>query len=369
MYDKKEVVILATLNAWLPIDGYGGIEKVTLQRTKYLKKLGYKVQIVGNIKDENLANSVISINKIIKYPSGLLPNIEWLLTLKWEKYISTFTKIKNEIWNAPILSDAGTYDPFHGYFLAKNLGIDRFLYYLHGNHYIINNRDRKIYQPLDKLGKFSMKINYGALNSRLNELLKSKGYKSYFMPNGIEFPDLSEINKNPENYCLFIGLISKRKAPHYAIKIAKNLNINLKIVGPIQDYYYFDTMIRPFLSEKIEYLGEVSNDILKNLLKRSKCLLFTSVWDDPQPAVVLEAVSYGVPVLALNYGFYSGIYDMIEDYKNGFIGNFEDLIKHASNIFELDRISIYEHSKNKWEWEKILINYHIPVIEKLGKDL
>ena len=94
-------------------------------------------------------------------------------------------------------------------------------------------------------------------------------------------------------------------------------------------------------------------------------MLFTSEWDDPQPTVVLEAMSYGVPVLALNYGYYSGIYEMVRNFKNGFIGSAIDIVNNYESIINLRRLDVYDYTKMNWSWDYILKKYHIPIIEKM----
>ena len=135
---QKEVVVFAPLWKKLPINGYGGVEWTTLERVKYLRKIGYKVQLIANTEDFTLADEVLPIQKLYKFPKSKWDHLKWLLSFKWPKYLSSFSKISDMIWEAPILSDAAAMDPFNNYFLAYSLGIKRVLYYLHGNYYLTN---------------------------------------------------------------------------------------------------------------------------------------------------------------------------------------------------------------------------------------
>ncbi len=223
-----------------------------------------------------------------------------------------------------------------------------------------------MYYNIDKVTHIIKSINYGALNSHVADLARREGYKVYYMPNGIEFSSFSNHEPNNESFCLFVGRIDKQKAPHLAIKIAEELKIRLKIVGPINDYDYFNSIIKNKLSNNIEYLGEISRVTLDNLYKEAKCLILTSQWSDPQPTVVLESLSKGTPVIILNtIGYYSGVFDMVENNVNGFIGNIEEIKANADSIFNMDKRSVYLKSKEKWEWENVLRNYHVPIIEKI----
>jgi len=367
--NHKEIIVFAPLWKKIPTQGYGGIEKTTLERVKNLRKIGYKVQFVANTDDQNIADEIISISKVFKFPKSRTDDLTWFLLFKWADYLSSFSRLSKRLWNAPIISDASSMDPFSNYFLANSLGKERMLYYLHGNYYFTNGIGGRFFYPLDKFISASWKVNYGGLNKCISNMLASRGIKSYYMPNGMVFPDISIARNDNDGYLLFVGIITKYKAPHYAIQIAKKLHLPLKIVGPIGDRVYFDTYVKGHIGDNIEYLGEIPRNSLNELFLGAKALLFTSDWNDPQPAVVLEALSSGVPVLALNKPYCSGLYDMIENFENGYVGTMEEVIENASSIFEIDRKSIYRKSLEKWSWDRILKTYHIPVIERLYRNL
>jgi len=368
MSQQKNVVVFAPLWGVLPAEGYGGIERVTLDRAKHLGNIGYTVQLIANTDRTDLADEVLVAKRVFKFPKSKSSNIRWFLSLKWTSYLSSFSKLSGKIWEAPILSDAASMDPFNNYFLAHSMGKERLLYFLHGNYYFTNGVGKPLFYPLDKITKASWLVNYGALNKRLNNLLKSKGFKCNYMPNGIELPSFSLVRGDDDGYLLFVGILTREKAPHFAIKIAEKLNLPLKIVGPIGDRSYFDSFIKNHIGNNIEYLGEVPRSFLNEIISGAKCLLFTSDWNDPQPAVVLEAMSYGIPVLALNNGYFSGVYDIIDNFQNGYIGSMDDVLLNAERVFAIDRHTIYTKTKAKWSWEYVLSKYHVPVIEKLRED-
>jgi glycosyltransferase involved in cell wall biosynthesis len=362
----KEVIVFAPLWKKIPVKGYGGIERVTLKRVKHLRLEGYKVQLVANTDERFLADEVINPDKIFRIPKSNLEESLWLLSLKWTNYLSQFSRLGDRLWDAPILSDTSSVDPFNNFFLSRSMGKRRITFILHGNFYFTNGVGKVLIYPVDRLIGASKRLNFGALNTRVSDLLKERGLSCSYMPNGTEFVASPQMIEEPDNYLLFIGAITRLKAPHLAILLSKKLNIPLKIVGPIRDRKYFDSMILPNIRDNIEYLGEIDENILSELRKKAKALIFSSDWNDPQPTVVLEAMSNGVPVLALNLGYYSGIYDMIDNFQNGFVGSMEEVISNAESIFELDRKSVYEKSKAKWSWEFVLRRYHIPVIEGLS---
>lgn len=362
----KEVVIFAPIYTKLPVDGYGAIEKITLERAKHLRKLGYKVQIIANLEQTGIADEILSPNVYTKLPSNKTEEMIWLATLKWRRYLANYIRLKDRIWDAPILSDESSIDPFDNYFLSKNMQPRKLLYYLHGNYYFSNNISKYLFQPLDKVLGSTSKTLYGTLNKHLLYEFEKRHLPAYYMPNGIVFPERESIEKNSnENYLLFVGGIKRVKAPHIAIQIARKIKMKLIIVGPIQEAAYFNEKVKPNLNNDIQYKGEISRNELNQIFSHASALLFTSEWDDPQPTVVLEAMSYGVPVLALNYGYYSGIYEMVRNFKNGFIGSTVDIVNNYESIINLRRLDVYDYTKMNWSWDYILKKYHIPVIEKM----
>lgn len=369
MSSNKRVVVFAPLFKRLPTHGYGAIEKLTLERVTSLKRAGYKVQFVGPIDDLNFADEVINVEKTYKFPSNTLSRSLSLLNLSWTKYMKEFINLRRNVWDAPILSDAAAMDPFNNFFLAKNYGINRIIFFLHGNFYTSNGIGRYLFAPMDLFTNVSKKINFAPLNYALFNYMKSNGYKVKYMPSGAEFPSSDKIITTPRDYAMFIGVINQYKAPHLAIKLAKKIGIRLLLIGPSYDKVYFEKFILPNLDERIRYLGEVDRSCLDELLRNSKCLFFTSTWNEPQGLVILEALSWGVPVLSLKPGPFSGSFDMISQGETGYIGDFDDLVANSEQIFSLKRSEIQAKASSKWSWNNIIKNYYDNAITEMQSEI
>ena len=131
----REVVIFSPIWQKLPVRGYGAIERITLERSVALRKLGYKVQIVANLEQDGIADEVIKADTTDRYPKNRKEQAIWLFTLRWRKYLSSFYNLTDKIWDAPILSDQSSIDPFDNYYLSKKMRPRKLLYFLHGNYY------------------------------------------------------------------------------------------------------------------------------------------------------------------------------------------------------------------------------------------
>ena len=81
--------------------------------------------------------------------------------------------------------------------------------------------------------------------------------------------------------------------------------------------------------------------------------------------VLLEALSYGVPIIATLPGFYSGFYDICSA-NNSISGNsVEEILQNYKTLQDLSRIRIYEDTKNEWSWENIIKRCYLPTFDKI----
>ena len=130
---------------------------------------------------------------------------------------------------------------------------------------------------------------------------------------------MAALDRAAEPYLLFLGRISPEKRPDRAIAVAKGCGIRLKIAAKVDaaDRAYFAREIEPLLDDpKIEFIGEVGEAEKPALLGGAKALLFPIDWPEPFGLVMIEAMSYGTPVVAWRCG---SVPEVMEDGVTGFI--------------------------------------------------
>ena len=139
--------------------------------------------------------------------------------------------------------------------------------------------------------------------------------KIEYIPN---FVDITTFKPNftPGNYFLYIGRLSIEKGVSTlisAFKKIKNKNTKLYIVGngPLKNELESFSQNDP----RITFTGYLSGKKLKVITQNSLAVVVPSEWYENAPLSVLEAFSYGKPVIGSNVG---GIPEMIEDGNNGF---------------------------------------------------
>jgi glycosyltransferase involved in cell wall biosynthesis len=101
------------------------------------------------------------------------------------------------------------------------------------------------------------------------------------------------------------------------------------------DRAYFDTVIRPMLSDGgVEMVGEISEAEKSSFLSGAMALLMPIDWPEPFGLVMIEAMACGVPVIAFNRG---SVPEIIQDGHTGFI--VEDEIGAIAAVFRLSHLS------------------------------
>lgn len=121
------------------------------------------------------------------------------------------------------------------------------------------------------------------------------------------------------NYFLYFGRLSSEKGIITLLNAAKKTRIQLKIVGsgPLRQE------VEEFChnNSNVQYLGYQNGDALNNTIKNSSYVVVPSEWYENNPMTVIEAFSFGIPVIGARIG---GIPEIVEDDKNGFLFNSRD---------------------------------------------
>jgi len=138
----------------------------------------------------------------------------------------------------------------------------------------------------------------------LNEFSKQK-----FIQNGI--PEHKITIKNNSTHIqegcisvsdgafLFAGRLSFEKGVHLYIKLARMLPATKFFIagdGPELN------KIKEMLPGNCKYLGNLSQQELREVLRRSEALIIPSIWYEGQPMIAIEALEAGTPIIASNIG-------------------------------------------------------------------
>jgi len=189
--------------------------------------------------------------------------------------------------------------------------------------------------------------------------------------NGVD-TELFPFSAEHEDYLLLAGRIVPEKGVKEAVQIAEATNSRLLIIGPTfpSSQGYFDQYIKPYLNDKILYLGYIEHEKIWPYFQKAKALLMPIQWEEPFGLTMVEAMACGTPVIALRRG---SIPEVIIDGKTGFVvDSVGEMIDAVHKINKIDRRTCRDHVKAHFSLQKMTDGYEtafeqILAHHKLGK--
>ena len=162
---------------------------------------------------------------------------------------------------------------------------------------------------------------------------------------------------NDQSYLVFLGRIEEIKGTAIAIEVAKKSNKKLIIAGniPSNGQNYFNEKIKPFLSDRIEYIGPV-NDVQKNtLLGNALAFLMPILWDEPFGIVMAEAMACGTPIIGLSRG---SVPEVVEDNVTGFVCNtVGEMVLAVNRLNTINRETVWKIAYRRFSSSEIVSEY------------
>lgn len=365
----------------------GGATKVTYQLASLLSH-NYEVKIIGlfqsdidlpysldcNVSYKTLYKKYIKIYELNTYKKYLLKfNIKELFRLFYN-LIYMFSRINSckKTLNELVKEDDIIIIPeIYGllFLNRENLNIKKIILQLHNSFELIySNRLNRI--TINTFKKYLNQLI--VLTNADKNSFEQVGFQNVLqIYNSISVQPIVETNF--EDRIVFLGRLDNRKGVEFIIPIFKNLtkkntNIKLYIYGDGPLYSYLREQInREGLNNHIFLLGSTGD--LTKVFKNTVCIIVPSKIEG-LPMVMLEALSYSVPVVA--FKCFAGIYEIIENNVNGYVVEYGDI-----DLFSEKVLSFFENTKhtsnmkkNAFESslkfsEKIIINQWINLFEQI----
>jgi len=229
----------------LPVEGYGGTQRVVVALVRGLATLGHRVTLLAQP-----GTRVPEADKVVEVPPKILKDAGADLT--------------------PFLPNAA--DILHVHFtLKRGPAALPFVQTTHGNwkpglplppHTIFLSRDHARRHGSDA-----------------------------FVYNGLD-PAEFVFRRRKEQWDLFLGRLHSAKGCHWAIEAAKKTGRRLIVAGGW----------RPSFTGAVKYVGEVDGNRKAVLLARARCLWMPALWDEPFGLTTIEALFSGTPVLGTRRG-------------------------------------------------------------------
>lgn len=147
-----------------------------------------------------------------------------------------------------------------------------------------------------------------------------------------------------EDYVTLVSRISSQKGTHIAIKVAKQAGKKLILAGKVtpKDQIYFEKYVKPEIDGKrVIYLGEVSTEEKREIVKKAACFIFPVQWPEPFGLVMAEAMAAGTPVVAIRNG---SVPEVVIDGKTGFVVNsLSDMVEAINQVDCIDPLVCRRH--------------------------
>lgn len=264
-------VVVATHHR-LPVEGYGGTQRVVAALVRGLAALGHRVTLIAQ-------------------PGTKIPEAAKIIEVLPRKLKDAAVDL------APYLPDDA--DILHAHFVVKQApkGIP-FAQTLHGN-WKPNTPPppQNIFLSRDHATRYGSKV---------------------FVYNGLD-PAEFFLRRRKEKWDLFLGRLHSAKGYQWAVEAAKRTGRQLIVAGGW----------RPTFSAAVKYVGEVDGGRKRALLARARCLWMPAQWDEPFGLTTIEALFSGTPVLATRRG---ALPEVLTPQVGAFADTLDAMIKEAETI-------------------------------------
>ena len=284
--------------AWFPVppNGYGGIEWVVSLLTEGLVAEGHDVTLFASGDSKTTAR--------LEAVFPVAPS-EWIGHTYWELQHAVSCLVQADRFE--VISD-------HTGLLGLALGSMGETPFVHTVHGPLSGEPGVLYEQLVSMSPHAALISVSDTQRRPKPHLPWVATCANALDLAM-YPFCAERG----DYLLFLGRMTHDKGAHRAVAVAAEAGLPLKLAGKCREtleQQYFDECVKPYLSGRIEYLGEVSHEEKVELLQHARATLFPIKWDEPFGLVMIESMACGTPVIATRYG---AVAEVIDDGVSGVI--------------------------------------------------
>lgn len=363
-----KILIVSTLKRRIGADLFASRSRIIYEVSAGLAKKGHKVSLLGT------ADSIVpgvEIIPILEKGWVDLPPVENEFLRETASLINQARKIV-EIQDSFDIVHNHTYPDFFPSVLQNELHIP-LVTTLHALY------DDYMEEVLSK----SDKTYFIALSNGYKDLYeKVKFYDVVY--NGID-TNLYTFKKDKQDYLFWLGRLPKGKnadgtfidpkGVRWAIRLAKETGSKLILSGVCEDKNFFETDVKPYLNDKIQWAGEVSGEQslptekVIELMQNAKAFLMTINQQEPFGLVMAEAMSCGTPVIGFNRG---SVAEVVVNGKTGLIVNPDEGINGLKQAFgkinSINPEDCREHVLQNFSLEKMVDDYEKVYSRIIGRE-
>lgn len=158
----------------------------------------------------------------------------------------------------------------------------------------------------------------------------------------------------PDDYLLFLGRFAEGKGPVQAIEVARRTGLRLVMAAAENDYYR--QVVAPLVDQRhVVYAGEVDGAGAAALLGGARALVYPVQEGEPFGLVLIEAMSCGTPVAALDRG---AVREIVEAGVTGGVFDSLDALVHGlPGVMALDRANVRARAMERFHPDRMVDAY------------
>lgn len=186
--------------------------------------------------------------------------------------------------------------------------------------------------------------------------------KSYISYSGVDTSSLFPIAANKNKIIWFAG-IRFDKNTHLLPHISAQINRPIHMYGVVQDHYYFDNYVKPYLNDNLIYCGPIFGDEQKKAVFSEAELYLHTTYEFKEPfgLTIMEAQACGVPVV----GFKTGSLPEIVYKKENLANTLEEYIDIINKRqYYVDIVDQVEWVHKNFSID-VVIGHHIKIYEDI----
>ncbi len=183
--------------------------------------------------------------------------------------------------------------------------------------------------------------------------------------NGVDINDYHMAKKH-DGFLLCAGRIVPEKGVKEAVQVARKTGEELVIIGPIykSGRQYFNKSVKPYLNDKIQYLGYVEREKLKSYMQQAKALILPLQWEEPFGMTMIEAMACGTPVIVNRRG---SAPEIVADGQTGYLVNgVKEMAEAIGKINKINRAACRRHVEKHFSNQVMVEGYEKAFAIALG---
>ncbi len=289
-----------------PPDAIGGMETQTKRMGTELHKAGHDVTVFtkrfGDHDDSDVPYEVVRVRN-----SDYNPFVSDFTFLVFTLVAILRRRKEFDVLQCMMIYPVG----FLGYVVNKLTGVPYFAWIRGGDYYLMNDVSWKRWMMRRVLADTLVLAQSPEIRDDVLADFDDLDPEIEVLGNAVSIPDETASGEG----VLYVGRLAPKKGLEYLLEAMTDVDAHLTIVGDGSERDRLERRAAE-LDIDVTFVGEVAPEAVDSYYRDAGVFVLPSLEGEGMPNVVLEAMSWGLPVVATDSG---GLPTMIEDGETGFL--------------------------------------------------